>query len=117
MSAGARCCAAGVSIPPRIIASSSARQASGTRNELIDSRDYPVLAARYGGEAIITARLMVDAAGAVTKCTAISDFAEPEMQQLICRNLSKAVFKPAMTADGEAAPDYALLTFRFGMEP
>lgn len=86
-------------------------------NDLFDSRDYPVLAARYGGEAIITARLMVDAAGAVTKCTAISDFAEPEMEQLICRNLGRAVFQPAMTADGEAAPDYALLTFRFGMEP
>lgn len=86
-------------------------------NELIDSRDYPVLAARYGGEAIITARLMVDAAGAVSNCTAISDFAEPEMEQLICRNLSKAVFQPAMTVNGEAAPDYALMTFRFGMGP
>ena len=47
---------------------------------------------------------MVDAAGAVTNCTAISDSAEPEMEQLICRNLSRVTFQPATTLDGKAAP-------------
>ncbi|GAA3997911.1 hypothetical protein [Sphingomonas humi] len=85
--------------------------------DFVDERDYPVLALRHGGEAIITARLIVDADGKVSRCTTITDFAEPEMKELVCRGLSKATFQPAVLDDGTKVPDFTMLRFRFGMAP
>lgn len=85
--------------------------------EFISDHDYPVLAQRFGGEAIISARLIVGADGRVAKCTTITDFAEPEMEEIVCRGLSKATFQPAILADGTKVPDFALVRFRFGVGP
>ena len=93
--------------------------ATSDRNpaEFISEHDYPILALRFGGEAIFSVRLIVGADGRVAKCTTITDFAEPEMEEIVCRGLSKARFQPAMLADGTKVPDFALVRIRFGMAP
>ena len=90
----------------------------GTPNELFDSRDYPVLALRYDRGGIIAARLMVDAAGAVTKYTG---------DQRLLRGAGDAAAHLSRPEQGSVSAGHdrgwrsgarlCLLTFRLGMEP
>jgi TonB family protein len=82
----------------------------------IGPSDYPRNRLIMGQESQLSMRLIVDASGKVTKCTALSDFNAPEFNQAVCDALSRAVFEPAELADGAKVPSYytATVVFRMG---
>ncbi len=79
--------------------------------------DYPRNMLERGKEAMVSVRLLVDASGAVTSCTSLSQFKEPEFNQITCANyMKKARFAPAELADGTKVPSYVTQRVRFIME-
>jgi len=79
------------------------------------SDDYP--ASKLGKESEVRVRLLVDAAGKVTKCTSLSHFDEPEFNQVTCEKFMKrARFRPAELADGTKVPSYYINRVVFRME-
>lgn len=82
----------------------------------ISGYDYPRNMAMLGDESKVSVRLIVDAAGKVTKCTALSDYNAPEFNTAVCNALSRAIFQPAELADGTKVPSYytAPVIFRMG---
>jgi Gram-negative bacterial TonB protein C-terminal len=81
----------------------------------LSSDDYPKRMLFDGQQSQVKVRLLVDATGHVTKCTAISHFNLPEFNQVVCDRLTKrARFEPAELADGTKVPSYYvnLISFR-----
>jgi hypothetical protein len=69
--------------------------------------DYPGDMLRSGKESEVVARLLIDAAGKITKCTSLSHFNEVEFNRITCANIIKrARFEPAELADGTKVPSY-----------
>lgn len=83
--------------------------------DFFSSSDYPSKAIWAGEESIISARLIVDADGKVTNCTSLTVFAAEGFGDIVCRNLSKAVFEPAQLADGTRVPTFVTARIRFKM--
>jgi hypothetical protein len=72
-----------------------------------NSSDYPSEMLRENKESEVRIRLLVDASGRVTKCTAVSHFDEPRFNQVVCDIFMKdARFEPAELADGTKVPSY-----------
>jgi outer membrane biosynthesis protein TonB len=79
--------------------------------------DYPSGLAARGAESVVEVRLLVDAAGRVTKCTPLSHFDEPEFNRVSCARITeRARFEPAELADGTKVPSYFTrrIVFRMG---
>jgi hypothetical protein len=71
------------------------------------SNDYPRDMIVHGEESVVKVRVLVDAAGRVTKCTSISHFKEPEFDKITCAKITaRARFEPAELADGSKVPSY-----------
>lgn len=69
--------------------------------------DYPRAMIRKGIESQVTVRLLVDAAGKVTKCTSLSHYDTPEFNEAVCDVFTKrAQFQPAELADGTKVASY-----------
>lgn len=69
--------------------------------------DYPIDMLKRGEESQVAVRLLVDAAGKITKCTSLSHFDEPEFNRITCdRIMSRARLEPAELADGTKVPSY-----------
>lgn len=78
---------------------------------------YPAEAANLGQESRVSARLLVDATGKVTKCTSLTPFNTPAFNQATCAALSRAQFEPAELQDGQKVPSYYLLDVTFRLAP
>jgi hypothetical protein len=76
-------------------------------------KDYPRGALLRGEESIISARLIVDGAGKVARCTSLTNFRAPEFADIVCRNLSKATFRPAELADGRTVSTFVTVRVRW----
>jgi hypothetical protein len=71
------------------------------------SDDYPTDLLVKGQQADVTVRVLVDAAGRVTKCTSVSHFKEKRFDEITCAKFtSRARFEPAELADGTKVPSY-----------
>lgn len=71
------------------------------------SSDYPADMLMRGQQSVVKVRVLVDAAGRVTKCTSLSHFKAPEFDKLVCANFTaRARFEPAELADGTKVPSY-----------
>lgn len=82
---------------------------------LLSWQDYPTSALRNGQQQILTTRLKIAADGAVTQCTTLTHFQEPEFGQAVCKKFSRVRFDPAELADGTKVPSYTIATIRFVM--
>lgn len=79
--------------------------------------DYPFAMVREGKESEVKVRLLVDAAGNVTKCTSLSHFDAPEFNRIVCdRFVKRAKFEPAELADGTKVPSYYINRIHFRIE-
>lgn len=79
--------------------------------------DYPDYLARAGQESVVKVRVLVDAAGRVTKCTSLSHFKEAEFNKITCDGImARARFEPAELEDGTKVPSYYIQTFHFRIE-
>ena len=71
------------------------------------ANDYPAAMVRQGKESEVRVRLLVDAAGNVSKCTSLSHFNEPDFNRVVCdKFMKRAKFQPAELADGTKVPSY-----------
>jgi len=69
--------------------------------------DYPADMLKRGEQSVVKVRLLVDAAGRITKCTSLSHFKAPEFNQIVCANIiRRARFEPAELTDGTKVPSY-----------
>jgi hypothetical protein len=69
--------------------------------------DYPKNMILRGEESVVKVRVLVDAAGHVTKCTSLSHFKEPAFNKITCDKFTqRARFEPAELADGTKVPSY-----------
>jgi hypothetical protein len=72
-------------------------------------RDYPREMVARNQESRVKVRLLVNAAGRVTKCTALSHFDQPEFNRITCAAfVARAHFEPAELSDGTKVPSYYL---------
>jgi hypothetical protein len=81
------------------------------------SDDYPAVMVRQGKESEVRVRLLVDAAGNVSKCTSLSHFNEPDFNRVVCdKFMKRAKFRPAELADGTKVPSYYInrVVFKMG---
>jgi hypothetical protein len=81
------------------------------------SDDYPAAMLRGFKESEVAVRLLIDATGKVTKCTALSHFAASDFNSVTCNAItSRARFLPAELADGTKVPSYVWqrVVFRIG---
>lgn len=79
-----------------------------------DPADYPKTMLFAGQQSNVKARVLVDAAGRVTKCTSLSHFELPEFNKLVCDKITKrAKFEPAELADGTKVPSYYTVRVNF----
>ena len=82
------------------------------------ANDYPRDMLVRLQESVVKVRLLVDAAGRVTKCTSLSHFNEPEFNKITCDKFtSRARFAPAELADGTKVPSYYVNKVIFRMAP
>ncbi|HET9810079.1 MAG TPA: energy transducer TonB [Sphingomicrobium sp.] len=69
--------------------------------------DYPIDMLREDKESSVKVRLLVDAAGKVTRCTTLSQVDAPEFEKVVCDAiLRNGRFEPAELADGTKVPSY-----------
>jgi hypothetical protein len=69
--------------------------------------DYPPELIKQGAESVIEVRLLIDAAGRVTKCTPLSHYEQTEFNKITCARIAeRARFEPAELADGTKVPSY-----------
>lgn len=79
--------------------------------------DYPRDEMVRGEESVVKVRLLVDAAGRVTKCTSLSHFKLPEFNKIVCDKFTvRARFEPAELADGTKVPSYYVNKVVFRLE-
>lgn len=80
------------------------------------SDDYPRSGVMRNEESVVEARLLVDATGKVSKCTALSHVDAPDFQKAVCNAFTKrGRFAPAELADGTKVPSYYVQTTVFRM--
>jgi TonB family protein len=80
------------------------------------SRDYPGAMLMQGKESEVRVRLLVDAAGDVSKCASLSHFNEPDFNRAVCgKFMKRAKFHPAELADGTKVPSYYINRVVFKM--
>lgn len=88
------------------------------RTGFIGPNDYPPAMLVRGQQSDVKVRVLVDASGRVTKCTALSYFKFPEFMQLVCNRISSmAKFAPAELADGTKVPSYYAVHIMFRIGP
>jgi hypothetical protein len=81
------------------------------------TRDYPTAMLSQNKRSEVRVRLLVDAAGNVSKCTSLSLFNEPEFNRVVCAKFMKrAKFRPAELADGTKVPSYYINRVVFKLE-
>lgn len=83
----------------------------------LSPEDYPTKMLRSLSESVVKFRLLVDASGKVTKCTALSHFDAPEFNRVVCDKITqRAKFEPAELQDGTKVPFYYVnrVIFRIG---
>lgn len=75
----------------------------------LSASDYPRDMLNMGKQSEVTVRLLIDAAGKVTKCTSLSHFNEPAFNKITCEKIEqRARFQPAELADGTKVPSYMI---------
>lgn len=79
----------------------------------VNAGTYPPQALNLGQDSRVSARLLVDATGKVTKCISLTPFNTPEFNEATCAALAKAHFEPAELANGQKVPSYYLLDVTF----
>lgn len=87
---------------------------------VLNSDDYPKANLVRGEESTVEIRLLIDAAGRVTKCTPLSHFDAPGFNTVVCNAfLKRAKFQPAELADGTKVPGFwaQQITFRIENGP
>lgn len=78
------------------------------------SDDYPADSIRKGERSVVEARLLIDAQGKISSCTALSHVNAPAFQKLVCDTLTKrGKYQPAELADGTKVPSYTTFKVRF----
>lgn len=77
-------------------------------------RNYPSLALQAGQQAMIAARVMVDAEGEVTDCAIVELTQAEKFGAGVCRQITNvARFDPAIDASGNAMPSYYVFRIRY----
>lgn len=85
---------------------------------ILSSYDYPMEMVRQEKESTVTARLLVDESGKVTKCTSLSHYKEEEFNRITCDKISRrARFEPAELSDGTKVPSYFAFNVTFRLWP
>jgi len=80
------------------------------------SSDYPNEMLRQKAESDVSGRLVIDAAGKVIKCAAVSAYVAPEFNKVVCNvYLTRAKFAPAELANGTKVVSYLGERIRFRM--
>ena len=80
------------------------------------SSDYPNEMLRQKAESDVSVRLVIDAAGKVIKCAAVSAYVAPEFNKVVCNvYLTRAKFAPAELANGTKVVSYLGERIRFRM--
>jgi len=80
------------------------------------SRDYPTAMLMQSKVSEVRVRLLVDAAGKVSKCTSLSHFDAPEFNRVVCdKFMKRAKFHPAELADGTRVPSFYINRVVFTM--
>lgn len=78
------------------------------------SDDYPMSKLMRNQESVVEARLLIDATGKITRCTALSHVDAPEFTKVVCNALTtRGEFQPAELTDGTKVASYFILTTRF----
>jgi TonB family protein len=78
------------------------------------SRDYPPRMLHEGKQGDVDIRVLVDATGRVTKCTATSQFVETGFNAATCEVVTRRMkFEPAELADGTKVPSYYVRRIAF----
>jgi hypothetical protein len=81
------------------------------------AHDYPLGMIVEGKESEVRVRLLVDAAGNVSKCTSLSRFDEPDFNRIVCdKFMKRAKFQPAELIDGTKVPSYYINRVVFRIE-
>lgn len=83
----------------------------------IGPESYPLEALNRHQESSVSARLIVDAAGYVTRCVSLTPFSTPAFNQATCDTLNKAHFEPAELQNGKKVPSYRLVSIMFRIAP
>lgn len=84
------------------------------RSSWVTADDYPVKMLDDDQESTVSARVLIDASGQVTRCTSLSHFKLPQFNELVCDRIKKlAHFQPAELADGTKVPSYYIVRFIF----
>ncbi|HZU50813.1 MAG TPA: energy transducer TonB [Sphingomicrobium sp.] len=82
--------------------------------KLISADDYPKEMLDQNQQSDVKARVLVDAAGRVTKCTSLSHFKLPQFNQVVCEKITRnAKFEPAELADGTKVASYDVIDIKF----
>jgi hypothetical protein len=83
-------------------------------SQWLSAADYPGALLSSGQEADVDVRLLIDAAGRITKCTSLSHFKDEEFNRITCARITeRARFEPAELADGTKVPSYYTKRVRF----
>ena len=78
------------------------------------TNDYPAAMMKQGKQSEVRVRLLVDAAGNVSKCTSLSHFDAPDFNRVVCdKFMKRAKFHPAELADGTKVPSYYIGRVKF----
>lgn len=80
----------------------------GSPDQWIVSDDYPLGSRRMGNQALVSVRLLIDAAGSPTDCEIVRSYADDESfaRRTCDRLLANARFTPARGADGAPIGSY-----------
>lgn len=82
----------------------------------VTPEEYPDIAIRRGEGGFVTARLDVDATGAITACHVVERTDEDEFAKTVCRAiLKRARVQPALDAQGQAVRSYKVFRWRFNI--
>lgn len=86
----------------------------GNLLQTITSADYPRESLWKGRESVLAVRLLVDAKGTITKCTALTPVADDAFPKAVCAALmARGKLNPAELADGTPVASYYLQRVRF----
>lgn len=82
-------------------------------SEWLSKKDYPTEMLQRRKESEVAVRLLIDAAGKITKCTSLSHFDE-DFNRITCAKITeRGRFAPAELADGTKVPSYYIARMQF----
>lgn len=88
----------------------TAQRAAELRDQMKLARSvqerYPLRSLREGRGGVVGATVLLDQSGAPTECKITDDSGDPSLNELVCEQLMKAQFDPALDAGGQPMKSY-----------